>query len=129
VIEIVAAVGRKPPLSRLEPLALVQLRVDGRDWPANPLLAALRLRARIGLPQWSVEGSVGDRKIRVGVTLAPERCVTVPYTDPDGSTASCTNSERADATIEVWRRDGGPWVREREWRLEGKAHAEVGSRP
>jgi hypothetical protein len=129
VLEIVAAVGRKRLLARLRPLPLIQLRLSGEDWPRHPLAAALRFRADISLPEWRVSGSLGDRRIEVTVRLPEDRCVTIPYTDPDGSTATCVNSERANAKVEIWRREDKSWVSERRWELEATAHAEVGSRP
>jgi hypothetical protein len=120
VLEIVAAVSRRPGLSRLRPLPFVQLRVAGEVWPARPLLAAARFRADLGLPTWTVEGTWRGRHLRVTVTQPPERCVRVPYTDPDGATATCTNTERADVHVSFG---------DREWRLEGTGHAEIGSRP
>lgn len=129
VLEIVAAVGRRRGLKSLRPLPLVQLRLAGRDWPRTPLVAASKFRADIALPEWKVKGSFGDRRIEVTVRLPEDRCVTIPYSDPDGSTATCVNSERADAVVETWRRQDKAWVAERRWELAGTAHAEVGSRP
>lgn len=129
VCEIVAAVSTRPGLRRLPPLTFLRLRVDGRDWPAtDPLLAAVRLRARIDDPTWTVTGRVGDRRISVRVTLPAISTVPVGYTDPDGSAALCRNSERADAAIRLERRCGDGYRLEREWRLDGTAHAEVGTR-
>ncbi|GGS70956.1 hypothetical protein GCM10010156_32280 [Planobispora rosea] len=129
VLEIVAAVSTRPGLNRLRPLPLLRLRVDGRDWPAgDPLLNAARFTARLGLPHWSVRGRVGDRRISVTVTLPPGQTLAVDYADPDGAPAVCHNSERASATVVVETRAGGRWRREREWRLDGTAHAEIGSR-
>lgn len=127
VLEVVCAVSHRPGLDRLPPITFLQLRVGGEDWPASPLLA--RFRCRPSLPTWSVEGRSGGRRLRATVTLPPERCVVVGYTDPDGSTATCTNSERADARIVVERAERGSWRVEHEWRLDGIAHAEVGTRP
>lgn len=129
VLEVVAAVPRWRPLRRLPPVAFVQLRRVGEsDWPANPLLGAVRFHTRLGLPRWSLHGAVGRRRLRVEVTLPPERCVTLTYRDPDGSTATCTNSERADVEIVLERR-GTSWGEEKRWALVGTAHAEVGRRP
>ncbi len=127
VLEVVSAVSRRPGLSSLPPRGFVQLRVGGRDWPRDPLLAGALFRTRIGLPQWTVTGVVGDRRLRVRVVEPAERCVAVDYTDPDGARAVCTNTERADAevTLERWR---GRWRVEREWLVRGTAHAEVGLR-
>ncbi len=127
LLEIVSAVSRRRWLSSLPPLAFVQLRVAGRDWPRDPLLAGAMFRTRLGLPQWTVTGVVGDRRLHVRVTQPPQRCVAVDYTDPDGATAVCTNTERADVEVVLqrWRRR---WRVEREWTLTGTAHAEVGLR-
>ncbi|HET7654598.1 MAG TPA: hypothetical protein VFK42_16300 [Acidimicrobiales bacterium] len=121
VLEIVAAVSRRRLLDRLPPLPMVQLRVGGRDVPSRPLASGVvALRAHVALPSWSVRGRLGGSPFRVDVTLPPERCVVIPYTDPDGAGATCTNSERADAVV-TWG--------SRVWRLDATAHAEVGLRP
>jgi hypothetical protein len=54
--------------------------------------------------------------------------VALTYVDPDGTTATCTNSERASAEITLEAYNGG-WRTERRWSLDGTAHAEVGMRP
>ena len=129
VLEVVAAVPRRPGLRRLPPVTLVRLRRGRRDWPAHPLPSAPRMRCRIALPGWTVSGRVGDRRLHVRVDQPAERCVTVPYTDPDGDPATCTNTERADAHVLLERRQAGRWLPDGEWRLQGTAHAEVGGRP
>lgn len=130
VLEIVTAVARRPGLRALPPTAMVQLRLAGEpDWPRNPLVCVLPFRTRLGLPQWSVRGTLGRHRLTVDVALPADRCVALTYTDPDGATATCTNSERADATILLERRDRTGWVEERRWELAGTAHAEVGTRP
>ncbi|HEY8480993.1 MAG TPA: hypothetical protein VIL71_14300 [Spirillospora sp.] len=129
VCEIVAAVSTRPGLNRLPPIPFVRLRVKGIDLaPGDPLLAARRLRADIGLPTWRVRGRIGGRALLVEVTQRPEETVAVDYTDPDGSRAVCHNSERADVRIVLARRAGRRWETEREWRLDGTGHAEVGLR-
>lgn len=127
VLEVVAAVSKKPGLNRLPPLAFVRLRADGRDWPAKGL-PLVRGRVRIGLPTWTVEGRSRDRRIAIEVRQPEDRNVAVDYTDPDGDHAVCTNTERADAHITTWRRSGSNWLAEHEWRLDATAHAEVGLR-
>jgi hypothetical protein len=128
VCEIVAAVSRRPGLRRLPPAPFVQLRTRGRDWPANPLAATPAFRSRLGLPEWTVSGTWGRRRLRVAVTQRPEASVSLDYRDPDGATATCTNSERADAEIVV-ERWSGRWRPEGYWSLQGTAHAEIGTRP
>lgn len=129
VCEIVSAVATRPGLELLPPSSLVQLRAGGADWPRDPLLAAPRLRGRLGLPAWTVSGRVGDRRLRVWVHQPSERCVSLGYADPDGAPSTCTNTERADADLVLERRRGGRWHSERAWQLRGTAHAEVGLRP
>jgi hypothetical protein len=128
VLEIVAAVPRRRGLSWLPPVPMVQLRTNGRDWPRDPLASALLFRGRLGLPRWRVTGTVGRRRLRAEVEMPQDRSVTLGYADPDGSLATCANSETADAEIlvERWARR---WETERSWTLRGTAHAEIGTRP
>jgi hypothetical protein len=129
VLEVVAAVGRRPGLRMLPPLPLLQLRVDGEDWPGDALAVAPLFRARIDDSSFRITGIVGRRRLRVDVELPPDRCVVLGYTDPDGATATCTNTERADARITLDRLGPRGWTRERSWELTGTAHAEIGRRP
>ena len=128
VCEIVAAVSMRRGLDRLRPLPFVRLRVGGEDWPRGSLRAALSLRAKVELPTWTVEGRVGDRALRVEVTMPADETVSVDYADPDGAALVCHNSERAIADVGLSRRVGGQWRIEHRWRLDGTAHAEVGLR-
>jgi hypothetical protein len=128
VLEIVSAVGRAPGLNRMPPLTLVQLRLGGRDWPRDPLLTAALFRAELGLPSWTVTGTVGRWRLRVEVTLPEAHSVAVQYADPNGDTATCTNSELADAEIVLERRRSR-WETAGHWRLRKSAHAEIGARP
>ena len=129
VLEVVAATARRPGLRALAPLPFVQLRVDGRDWPGDPLAAAPLLRASIGDHKFRIRGVVGRRRLDVTVTLPPPRSVRIGYTDPDESTATCLNSEAADAVVRVDRITRHGWATERSWTLDGTAHAEIGTRP
>lgn len=72
-------------------------------------------------------GRSGIRRIRVSVTLPPDRIAEVRYTEPDGTRTVCRNSERADAVVETdrWRPLRG-WRSEARWSLKATAHAEVG---
>ena len=128
-LEVVAATARRPGLRALPPLPLVQLRIDGRDWPRDPLAAAPLLRAHIGDHEFRIRGTVSRRRLDVAVTLPPHRCVSVGYVDPDASTATCLNSEAADATVRLDRLTARGWTTHRAWTLDGTAHAEIGTRP
>ena len=128
VLELVSAVSRRPGLNRLPPLAFVQLRAGGRDWPRDPLVSAPLFRTRLGLPTWTVRGTAGRWRLRVTVTIPDDRSVRVGYVDPDGSTATCTNSESSDAEIVLEHRRSR-WELERRWELRACAHAEIGTRP
>lgn len=128
VLEIVSAVSKRPPLDRLRPLAFVQLRLSGHDWPREPLVAAPLFRTDLGLPQWSVRGTLGRTRLRAEVDIPRSRAVSLTYVDPDGETATCTNSEMADARIVLERRSGR-WETVAEWTLDATAHSEVGTRP
>ena len=125
VLEIVSATSRRPVLRKLPMIAMLQLRVPGQpDWPRRPLLS----RTRLTDSGFRVTGRAARRRIRVDVELPSDRSIALAYADPDGATATCTNSERADVVVEVerWSRR---WHTERRWELSGTAHAEIGRRP
>ncbi|HXA30044.1 MAG TPA: hypothetical protein VN193_14980 [Candidatus Angelobacter sp.] len=128
VLEVVAAVSKRPGMNRLPPLPLMRLRLDGVDHPRDPLLSALAGSAKVALPRWKAEARWGLTRLRVEVAVPPSSSVAVEYTDPDGETCVCTNSERASAWITLQRLAGRRWRTEREWTLDGTAHAEVGLR-
>jgi hypothetical protein len=128
VVEVVAAAPRKRGALNLRPLPVVRMRVDGGDWPRANLTNALVGRAQVALPRWSVVVRTRRRRLRAVVLIPPERSVVLTYVDPDGSTCTCTNSERASAEVTLESYDGG-WRTERHWSIEGAAHAEVGTRP
>ena len=129
VLEVVAATGRRPALRALPPKVFAQLRVDGVDWPADPLVATASSSARLGLPRWWARVTTARHRLRVGVRLPPVSSVTLEYRDPDGARASCTNSCVADAEIRLERRTPTGWRTERAWSLRATAHAELGDRP
>jgi hypothetical protein len=134
VLEVVSAVSRRPGLDRLPPLGFVQLRLSGRDWPRDPLVAAPLFRTKLGLPEWSISGTVGRWRLRAEITIPEDRSVALRYEDPDGATATCTNSEIADAVILLEHRrspsaPAGSWETAAKWELAGTAHAEIGTRP
>jgi hypothetical protein len=130
VLEIVSAVSTRPGLSALPPLTFLQLRVDGVDRPRDPLRQAPLLRARLGLPDWRVRGLVDAvHWISVDVHQDADRSVQVGYTDPDGATATCHNSEVATVHVRLDRLTRRGWKLEREWHLDRTAHAEIGVRP
>ncbi|WP_411103177.1 hypothetical protein [Streptomyces sp. cmx-4-9] len=133
VLEVVAAVSRRPVLRSLPPLVFLRLRRAGRTWPRRPERTAVgwagigRFRARLDLPVWTVTGRAGLRRIHVEVTQPAAHTLTLDYADPDGAPAICRNSERADAVVRL-ERWWGHWRTEATWNLRGTAHAEVGAR-
>jgi hypothetical protein len=129
VLEVVAAQAHRGAVRTLGVLPFVQLRLGGETWPREPFVAALRGQADVTLPTFTVELSSGARRLAIEVDVPPERAVALEVRDPDGATATVTNSERADARILLEHRTPDGWVEERRWTLEGTAHAEVGLRP
>lgn len=75
------------------------------------------MRTTLGLSHWQLEGRIGGRNVLIRVDQPADRCVSLGYTDPDGGTAVCTNTEQADVHVELG---------ERRWSVLG--HAEVGLR-
>ena len=84
---------------------------------------------RFATARSAVPGVVGTRRRRVAVVLPIERCVVLGYPDPDGATATCTNTERADVRVGVDNLTPRGWAREQTWELDGTGHAEIGTRP
>ena len=99
-------------------MAFVRFRLDGKDWPTSPL-PSLRMRTTLGLRHWQLEGRIDGRQVLIRVDQPPERCVSLGYTDPDGGSAVCTNTEQADIHIDI---------DDRHWSVLGTGHAEVGLR-
>ena len=128
VLEIVAAAPRRRAGLSVRPLPVVRLRLGGEDWPRANFTNAVTGRARVDLPRWSVSVRTRRRRLHASVLIPPERSVVLTYVDPDGSTCTCTNSERACAEITLEAYAGG-WRTEQYWSLDGTAHAEVGTRP
>ncbi|BBZ10675.1 hypothetical protein [Mycobacterium branderi] len=116
VLEVVTAVSHTPGLRRLPPIAFVRFRIDGKDWPPMGLPSPW-MRTTLGLSHWQLEGRIGGRNVLIRVDQPADRCVSLGYTDPDGGTAVCTNTEQADVHVELG---------ERRWSVLG--HAEVGLR-
>lgn len=125
VLDAVVAESPVGPLRRLGPLALVGLRRPGRpDWPRRPLLALRRWRAELHEDGFSLAGTVDGSRLELEAHVPPQRAVAVDYPQPDGSTVVCRNSERADARVRF--EPGGRGGRGGEWRVEARAHAEIG---
>lgn len=126
ILEVVSAVSTRPGLRLLPPATMLQLRLDGRDVPRVSLAPG---KVSLDLPTWTFRAHFGRRRLRATVTLPPARSIAVGYVDPDGKTATCTNSERATAEIVLERLVGRRWTTDRSWQLDGTAHSEVGLRP
>jgi hypothetical protein len=118
VLEVVTAVSRKAGMRRLPPMAFIRFRIDGKDWPAA-VLPSLRMRTTLGLRHWQLRGRIDGRNVLIRVDQPAERCVSLGYTDPDGATAVCTNTEQADVYVEI---------DDRRWSVIGSGHAEIGLR-
>ena len=127
VLEVVAAVSGKPGLRRLPPLAFLRFRIDGKDWPASTL-PSLRMRTMLGLPHWRLQGRIGGSEVAIRIEQPAEKCVRLRYTDPDGGTAVCANTEQADIHIEISHREHRARVIDHSWSVLGTGHAEVGLR-
>lgn len=126
ILEVISAVSTRPGLRLLPPATFLQLRLDGRDLPRIPLAPG---KVDLALPTWTFRAHLGRQRLRATIELPPDRSIAVGYVDPNGQTATCTNSERAVADIVLERFEGRSWTTERDWHLDGTAHSEVGLRP
>ena len=129
LLEIVAAEPHLPGKLSVAPRPFVRLRCDGVESPRVPIVSALTGSASATLPAWHTTALLDfGTRLKVEASLEPEHSVQLQYPHPDGSSfAYCTNSERASARVVVERLGVGGWSTEREWNLDGTAHAEVGS--
>ena len=80
------------------------------------------------LPHWQLRGRIGGSEVGIRVEQPAQRCVRLRYTDPDGGTAVCTNTEQADIHIEISHRERRTRVIDHSWSVLGTGHAEVGLR-
>lgn len=119
VLELVSAVSTRPGLRSLPPITHLRYRIRGRTGPRfqGPSFA---LRTDLTLPTWTVRGWIGRDQVRIEAHQPEERCVSIGYHDPDGATATCVNTERADVSIRIGQRT---------WTLRATGHAEIGTRP
>ncbi|WP_421841516.1 hypothetical protein [Mycobacterium sp.] len=118
ILEVVTAVSQRPALRRLPPIAFVRFRLGGRDWPAGPV-PSVRMHTTLGVRHWQLSGRIAGRNVLIRVDQPENKCVSLRYTDPDGATAVCTNTEQADVYVEVG---------DRTWSVLGTGHSEVGLR-
>ena len=118
VLEVITAVSHTAGLNRLSPMAFIRFRIGGKDWPGRGL-PSLRVQTKLGPRHWQLEGRIGGHKALIRVDQPAGRCVSLRYTDPDGATAVCTNTEQADIHVELDNR---------RWSVLGTGHAEVGLR-
>jgi hypothetical protein len=133
MIEIVSAVSTKPGLDKLKPLGFIQLRFKDEDWPSNPLVAFPFFRTKmpgrqLGDNSWSIKGRYGDYRIDVNVNLPGFKSIAVDYTDPDGKSAVCVNTEIGDVDILLEQKISNRWVQIKHWQIENRAHCEMGFR-
>ena len=126
LLEVVSGVSTRPVLRALPPATFLRLRLDGRDLPRLPIAPG---RVALSLPTWTLRAHFGRHRLRATIEIPPDRSIAVGYVDPDGKTATCTNSERATADIILERLSGRRWRPVRSWHLDGTAHSEVGLRP
>jgi len=77
------------------------------------------MHTTLGVRHWQLEGHIGRHDVLIRVDQPENRCVSLQYTDPDGATAVCTNTEQADIHVELG---------DRRWSVLGTGHAEVGLR-
>lgn len=75
------------------------------------------MRTGLDARRWQLAGRIAGKRVLISVDQPPDRCVSLGYTDPDGGTAVCTNTERAEIHVEIGHR---------RWSVLG--HAEVGLR-
>lgn len=106
----------------------VYLRYQDQDLVFNDFRSALRAKSRYELPRWAFSATNDQWKIAGAARARTDQMVQVEYTDPDGSSRHCANSEISDLGIEIYRRDASGWKHEGSLTTLGGAHLEFGQR-
>lgn len=106
----------------LPALSFPYLRFGGEELR----FSAFRARGSYELPTWTFTATSPRWRIAGAARLAPERSVQVRYSDPDGGTRHCVNSEIADLSIEVHERHDAGWSHAATLASSGGAHFELG---
>ena len=125
VFEGVAAKARFGPLP-VPTSTLLYLRFRGEDIPFNELRWAIRAKSRYELPTWAFHARNEEWRIVGAARARPERMVQVHYSDPDGASRYCANSEIADIAIELYARHRAGWRHKASLSSSGLAHLEFG---
>lgn len=128
VLEAVVAQPKTPALSLIRPLAFIQLKRNEDVWPKDPITASMFFKAKLNRHFWTVKGRIGRRRLIFEVSIPEDNCVKVGYVDPDGSTATCVNSE-VSSVMAILQRRFRRWETQKVWHLQNIAHAEYGDRP
>lgn len=103
-------------------LTFPYLRYGGEDLA----FTAFRSRGRYELPAWTFVASNARWRISGAARLTPECSVQVRYSDPDGGTRHCLNSEIADLALDVYERTDTGWRHATTLASTGGAHFELG---
>jgi hypothetical protein len=103
-------------------------RVGGQDLMSISPLAVQRNKSDFDLTGWRFEARAKGLRVAGTVSARREDLVGVTYHDPDGELAYCYNTEVANLTLEVFRRDGRSWRQADELRADGRAHFEYAQR-
>lgn len=120
-------VAAKAALGPIRPTTtFLYLGYEGEDIEFNELRWALRAKSRYEMPTWAFTARNENWKIAGGARVAPSHLVQVHYSDPDGSSRYCANSEIADLAIELYRRSNGGWHHHASLTALGTAHLEFG---
>ncbi len=112
----------------LPPMMLVALDLDGERHRLNQFRHVVGNRGRWEVGKVAFTAWSPTVKIEGELACAPERMVSAPYEDPDGTHVYCANTEIGDAHVTVYRRSGLAWREHRRLEGRGTAHFEVGGR-
>ncbi len=112
----------------LPPLAMLVLDLDGERHHLNQFRHVAMNRASWAHGHVALTARSALTKIDVELTCPPERMISAPYLDPDGTHVYCANTEIGDARVVVSKRAGLGWREQRTLEGRGTAHFELGGR-
>ncbi len=123
VLEVVSARIKK--LGMTMPAAtMVLVRWTGGEVLVSTLLRSMGVRSTVEPGRLFFEAKGGGSIVRAEITAPPERCLTLPYADPDGTPIWVTSSVIAHANVEILTPGAGAI----QLSAEGTATLELGGR-
>ncbi|HEY9899352.1 MAG TPA: hypothetical protein V6D00_09245 [Pantanalinema sp.] len=98
---------------------------DGEEHVVNDLRQLLGAKGRYDPNGWYFDVIRGDRRFEGTIEVPYGRTAGLAYQDPSGESAYAYNTQLANMTLAVYRKQGNAWKQERELSAEASCGLEV----